>query len=169
MYELYSLFNSWNVYFFLGAFNVLALASWAVGRALCSVTINRSSHAGSPGLSWSCSPKHLINYSRIPIICLYTFICFARHCQYLLVIYFYCLWVCYLNVRVSDNYMPTWLCSCFITDITCLRVMLFSIPGVKWALIKAQSLHLFAFECQGDYIVKLMVIFMKFPSPWQAC
>lgn len=101
--------------FFLVGFNILVLAAWAVGRALCSVIINRSSHAGSTGLSWICSPKPLINHSRLPVIFLYPFIYFAKHCQYLFVIYFYCLWVCYLNVQVSDKYMPALLCSRFIT------------------------------------------------------
>lgn len=153
--------------FFLVAFNILALAAWAVGRALCSVMINRSSDTGSTGLSWSCSPKNLISYSRLPIICLYPFIFFANHCQCLLVIDFYCLWVHYLNVQGADKYLPAWFFSHFITDTTCHRVMLFSILAVKWALIKAQSLHSFAFESQGDDIIKL--IFLKFPSPWLAC
>lgn len=65
--------------------------------------------------SWICSPKHLIHHSRLSVIFLYPFTCFAKHFRYLLVIYFYCLLVHYLNVQVSDKYMLAWLCSRFIT------------------------------------------------------
>lgn len=167
--EQYSLFNPEMYLFSLVAFNILALAAWAGGRALCSVTIDRSSHAGSTGLSWSCSPKNLINHSRLPIICLYPVICFAKHWQYLLAIYFCFLWVHYLNVQVSGKYKPAWLCSEFITGTTCHSMILFSILGVKWALIKAQSLHSSAFDCQSDNVVRLKVVFLKFPSPWLSC